>query len=173
MDRLMIFVFNEDKKRYLTEYTTRGEVSDFLLKRKKDKRFYSVEWRRENVGKKKTECLSSFIYLRGKYVSKVLHSTTYEDIQNARKGLTVLFRHNGEIEYYPNSPLSTPEVKRIVGGWFTIKIHKEHPRRMAIVSQDPHEEGLKLAPIFNMNASAVFESDLYGNVLYINENYIA
>lgn len=116
----------------------------------------------------------SYLYLRGMEVLKSKKQLTLEDIEEASKELTCVFRVDGSRYYIPLIPLTEPEVQSIVGTDVpTMKIVKDEPQRWATFSYDNKQYGNGKIPPRNKIASELFNCTLYGDVLYINENLVS
>lgn len=120
------------------------------------------------------EFMASTIYLGFNKLRRIKsREATVRDIQNIIPSLAKIYRADGSADYLPDSPLSVQDVLDITGGWYSIKIVKEKPQRYAIVFFDTKQHNIDKMPKYNKQASDEFGVDLYGDVLYICENFIS
>lgn len=116
----------------------------------------------------------SILYLRGVEVLRKKTHINPMDIELVKQDLTAIIHTDGTVTYLPAFPLTTPEVQEIIGtDVFTIKCVKDEPQRWLTISLDPNQYGLKEKPMLNEKASKMFKRDLYGDVIFINENLVS
>jgi hypothetical protein len=122
---------------------------------------------------KKEKFKKSIVYLGGLPVRKYTHRADETDIEALKKRLTILYKADGTILYYPERPFDVPELKEMFGGWFHCKIVKTNPHRMAIVHYDWEQFEINQPKVRNIKASELFGLELFGDVLYVNEKFIS
>ena len=121
-----------------------------------------------------TYLINSFVFLDGIEVYRDNKVITSKDMEAVKETLTQIIHVDGTITYLPPYPLSTPDVQEITGSMiFTMYVVQEEPQRWATLSIDPVQFDLKEKPQLNKVATERFGIDLYGDVLFIDENLVA
>lgn len=110
-------------------------------------------------------------YLKGDYIKRYVYMPTIGDLYDLQDTLPVVYRIDGSMYFLPNKSLTTPKAKEIVGGWFHIKAVSDNPT-MSIVFRDVDLTPKDKRPPINSRASEIFCLELYGDVIYINDNYV-
>lgn len=114
--------------------------------------------------------VNSKIFLGGVQIYKSKNEIKPEYIETLKKKLTTIFKTDGSRMYFPDGPFTTPEVIDICGGWFTELVVEVEPRRRSIFFFSDRD---KERPAYNHQASQKFGRTLYGDVLFIEENFIS
>lgn len=118
--------------------------------------------------------IRSLLYLRGVEIYRKEDYITFDDIEEVKEELTAIYHMDGTITYLPPFPLTTPDIQRLIGNdIFTMYIVKDEPQRWATFSTDITQYGLKEKPQLNTVASELFGRELYGDVVYVNENLVS
>jgi len=116
------------------------------------------------------------VFLRGEQIC-----SNYElnaiDIEREIKKLLKVYHTDGKVEIFPNRVLSVPDVKEVLSipedEWFNIEVIEQGPDRYAIITYDWKQYKTGRVKELNKKASKMFGMELYGDVIFINENYIA
>lgn len=111
-------------------------------------------------------------YLFGDKVHTYRKMPTIDDLTQLLESLPVILKPDGTKSYLPNMDLTTPKSIEILGGFGHCRIVSDELPRMAIVYRDVDELPKNKLPRYNKFASERFGLELYGNVIYIKENYI-
>jgi hypothetical protein len=122
------------------------------------------------------ELINVSIYLGGLCI---LHN--YEimpnDIEEFKKTAECVYKIDGQELYLPHESLSTPALKEVLDlsedEWFSINIVQDGPPAYAVVTYDWNSFNRTKQKVKNVKASARFGMDLYGDVLFIDENLIS
>lgn len=116
------------------------------------------------------------IYLGGSCVLRD-YEIMPNDIEEFKKTAECVYKIDGLVLYLPHEPLSTPALKEVLGlsedEWFSIKIIQYGPPAYAVVTYDWASTNRTRQKVKNVKASARFGIDLYGDVLFIDENLIS
>lgn len=118
--------------------------------------------------------IRSILFLRGVEILRKKTHINPIDIENVKQELTTVIHVDGTLSYLPAFPLTTPEVQELTGSEiFTMKCVKDVPQRWVTISVDEKQLGLKEKPQLNEKASKFFGCELYGNVIFVNENLVS
>lgn len=112
------------------------------------------------------------------------HEVTPEDIEELKKKLTRLYKVDGTVLYFPDNIYTCNELRdlldipkgdwlnNIEGEWFTMTLaRKRTPRFYAITYDWAQKTDRK--KVYNAVASQRLHKEFYGDVLYINENFVS
>lgn len=116
------------------------------------------------------------IYLGGSCVLRD-YEIMPNDIEEFKKTAVCIYKIDGQVLYMPHESLSTPALKEVLGlsddEWFSIKIVQDGPPAYAVVTYDWESFHRTKQKLKNVKASARFGMNLYGDVLFIDENLIS
>jgi hypothetical protein len=116
------------------------------------------------------------IYLGGSCILRD-YEIMPNDIEEFKKTAECVYKIDGRVLYLPHESLSTPALKEVLGlsddEWFSINIVQDGPPAYAVVTYDWESTNRTRQKIKNVKASARFGMDLYGDVLFTDENLIS
>lgn len=187
-----LYILKDGEFLYVKTTTSVGAVKNFIEDNELRFDFLRVDnFTEYNVGRKagQKRLINSNIYLRGELVLRD-RDILLGDLEELKKTLTKVYRVNGEVDYYPLFPLSCRDVRDVLhikgSDWFSIagvikrediekKENEEVSNRWVILTYDWQQKGATNKPnkILNVKATNILGMELYGDVLYINENYIS
>ena len=177
MRRYDIFRLDVSGLKYVKSYANRSVVEKYMTKESYVGVFYVVysyvDPSNENG---KWKFMNSTIFLDGIPVVKVKQKIEADEVMKITECLGRVYYTDGRIQYLHNKDLTCNEMFEYIGGWGHIKVIKDEPERWALVYRDVDYILLKKSeeplPEYNPYASTKFHMQLFGNVIYINENYL-
>lgn len=142
---------------------------------KNDMVFYIVETIvADDDGKEKL--VHSDVFYGTAKVAAYSRKVNTDDIHKLEKQLPRIYHTNGTSTLLPMKELTTSEVMAYVGGddgphWYNILVVQDKAPRKVIIYPDVHDYEGTLPPK-NKVASKLYNMDLRGNVLFIDEAFI-
>lgn len=115
----------------------------------------------------------SLVYLGGELVRRYYSHVVTRDIECLKRRLTTLYSVDGKKVYFPDRPFTTDDVMELIGEMFHCYIVKTRPHRMAAIEYAWDAKIVEKEKLINAEASKKFKRDFFGDVLYINENFIS
>lgn len=187
-----IYVYNCGVFEFMEEAQSMSRVDKFVSDDAFKFKFIRVEnFTNYLSGKYEGECrlVKTSIFLGGQLVLRK-RDILPQDMDILLKSMTKVYGMDGVTRYYPNLPLSCQDVRKMIGvpedKWFTIVKVNEFPSLSKKEDQEEREERWsvvsfdwgqtrydKSRKVKNELASFKLGMDLYGDILYINENLIA
>lgn len=174
-----IYVYKKSGFEFAEEVDLPSKVNTFVQDAAKDGCFIRVDnftlytWGRKAGQQVLIGCK---IYLRGEVVASN-YEFSPDIIDELKQTLTCMYHVKGKEDYYPDQPMSIADLKKLFGlrdkEWFTTKVVADEPSRMAIVYYDWNQFNCSREKVLNKKASKRFGEELYGDILYINENLIS
>jgi hypothetical protein len=126
--------------------------------------------------KGKRELVGVSIYLGGICILRD-YEVTVESIEELKKTLTTLYKVDGDILFYPPVQYSIQDLRDMLGltekEFPTIKVVQDGPPSYAVIQYDWSSFGSTKQKVKNVKASNRFGIDLYGNVLFVDENLVS
>lgn len=179
MKRYEIYVYDNGEFQLATKTAFSSFVNEYLNKKENEHKFFRVDdYTLHETGKKKGQEVmqSSSLYLNGYQIGKHYRICTEEDLTKMQKKLTTLYKVDGTVRYYPNVPLSIPDIRDILGlnenEWATEKCVKDKPRYYALF-YDWESYDCTREKVLNKTATKRFKTELYGDVLFVNDNFVS
>lgn len=174
-----VYVYDGGDFDFAFKTSKKYKVKDFIDKESNRYKFIRVN--NMNVftdgnGSKRRELVNCYIYLGG-----VLLKRKYEFgpdyIEKLKETLTGIYKLDGSVLYMPKEPLGISDVRELLNlnndEWFHMRIIKETPLRYVLVTFDWDSHTINRKKILNRKATEHFGVELYGNVLFIDENLVA
>ena len=116
------------------------------------------------------------IYLGGSCILRD-YEIMPNDIEEFKKTAECVYKIDGQVLYLPHETLSPSALQEVLGlsekEWFSIKTIQDGPPAYAVVTYDWNSFNRTKQKVKNVKASARFGMDLYGDVLFTDENLIS
>lgn len=175
MRRYDIYVLDGDKLKYIKRFANRNKADEYLAYDTDKSTFYVMFYYVDYSLKGDWKYFSSILYLNGVPVKHSKAKIDVEYIENYQKKLGRVYTTDGKMYYINNRQLTCQDVFNMIGEWGSVKVVQDEPERWAIIYQDvtfilQGKSKGKLPPL-NRKASKMFGQTLYGDVIFINENY--
>lgn len=176
MRRYDIYKLEGEELTYLKRFWNRNKADVYLAHKADKNEFYVmnyfVDYSKSNGH---WNFLSSILFLNGVPVMHSKEKITFENIDKFQRKLGRVYTAKGNMYYINNRQLTCQDVLDVTGGWGHVKVVQDKPERWAIVYRDVDfilkgKSNEQLPPL-NKQASVKFGMTLYGDVIFINENY--
>lgn len=177
----MVYVLSNGRFKLIGQSELTTMVNTLACNPKDKFRFIRVDnYTIKEVGKEKgkIKLINSSIYLGGLLIKRRYDRVMdIEDVEEAKKELTCFYKLDGREYYYPNIPFTTPELLDMFGGWFSMQViggdEEDDLQRFALITYNWKQHIIDKPKVLNQKATERFGRELYGDVLYINENYVS
>lgn len=176
MRKYDVFKLDGDRLRFVNRFMNRNKADYYLAYKAEKHTFYIVNYYVDYSEKDGTwTFLSSILFLNGVAVKHSKKKILPKDTEEFKNKLGRVYTTDGKEYYINNRQLTCYDVFKYIGGWGHVKVVQEKPERWAIIYRDVDLRLLgknkdKLPPL-NAQASVKFGMTIYGDVIYINENY--
>lgn len=178
MRRYDIFKLDGEELTYVKRFANRNKADEFLAYKTESSAFYVMYYYVDYSKREGTErwtFMSSILFLNGIPAMHSRKRLDVQDIEKLKQKLGRVYTADGKMYYINNRQLTNQDVFDMIGGWGHVKVVQDKPDRMAIIYRDVDYilQGKIKEPLppLNKQASEKFGLTLYGNVIYINENY--
>lgn len=176
MRRYDIYRLDGDTLKYIRRFNNRNNADAYLAHKAINSRFYVMNYYVNYVNKEgEWRFLSSILFLNGVPVKHSKAKLDVADIEEYQSKLGRVYTTEGEMYYINNRQLTCQDMFDMIGGWGHVKVVQDVPERWAIIYRDVDFilQGKIKEPLppLNTQASVKFGMSLYGDVIFINENY--
>jgi len=178
MRRYDIYKLDGEELTFVKRYANRNKADDFMAHGTSNGTFYVMYYYVDYSKKEDSNnwtFFSSILFLNG---IPALHSRKrldVQDIERLKEKLGRVYAADGKMYYINNRQLTCQDMFDMIGGFGHVKVVQDQPDRMAIIYKDVDNilQGKSNDPLppKNKQASEMFGIPLYGNVIFINENY--
>lgn len=179
MKMYKVSVYKDGEFQSILSTTRKKVVRDEIIAQENRYEFIRVDnLTHHEVGRRAGErqLINVSIYLGGSCILHDYDILPY-DIEEFKKTAGCLYKLDGNILYLPHETLSIPELKDVLGlsddEWYCIKTVQDGPPAYAVVTYDWASYNRSRQKRKNVKASTRFGMDLYGDVLFIDENLIS
>lgn len=176
MRRYDIYRLDDNTFTYLNSYPNRNNAESYLAKESQTSVFYVVNSNIDYEENGNWVFQNATLFLNGIPVKRFKHAITTEDVGRYTETLGRVYHTDGRITFLSDVDLTCQDMFDLIGGWGHVKVIKDLPERWAIVYRDVDNillgKSKEKLPPHNLQASMKFNMVLYGNVIYMNENYL-
>lgn len=175
MRRYDIYRLDGDSLIYIKRFGNRNKADDFMAHSTEKSNFYVMYYYVNYSQNNNWKFFSSILFLNGVPVKHSKEKIEADYILKFKQNLGRVYTTDGGMYYINNRQLTCQDVIGMIGDFGSVKVVQDEPERWVILYRDVTyiRQGKIKDPLppLNKRASAKFGMTLYGDVIFINENY--